>query len=411
LTTHRTRDSRIYIHRGALVSNLGYTLQQAVAALQQTAPAPDWITTTITGDSSRAEDRIPYRLLFPKSVSRLSCEQLLQRSYAAVEGVVDLALNEAGLDAARRKRTAVFLGSSSFLIGAGEQQYKEDILRQQQGDTVSVMPLKDSRFGLLAEYIARCFHLSGETYTFNTACTASANALLCAAKMLSLGRIDHALVVGTELFNETTMLGFNNLELLTRTGMRPFDRRRNGLELGEACAAVVLSRQPVANGERNFYLCGGANLCDTYSISAANPDGSSVVQVIQQALVESGLLASEILAIKTHGTASLMNDDAESSGLNICFTQMPPLCALKPYLGHTLGACGLAELLLFCEALRNGFLPATHRDFEPDDKLGLQLNTQTAATAQPDFAQRRGNYMLNYFGFGGNNTSLLISDL
>jgi len=190
--------------------------------------------------------------------------------------------------------------------------------------------------------------------------------------------------------------------------MRPFDRRRNGLELGEACAAVVLSRAPFADADCHFRLCGGANLCDTYSISAANPDGSSVALVMQQALQESGLSASDILAIKTHGTASLMNDDAESSGLNACFVNKPPLCALKPYLGHTLGACGLSELLLFCAALRAGFLPATHHDFEKDEKLGIQLNTQTSHN---EFFRRKGNYMLNYFGFGGNNTSLIIADV
>jgi 3-oxoacyl-[acyl-carrier-protein] synthase-1 len=85
-------------------------------------------------------------------------------------------------------------------------------------------------------------------------------------------------------------------------------------------------------------------------MSAANPDGSTVAYVIEQALHRAGLPARDITAIKTHGTASLSNDEAEAAGMRRVFAQMPPLTALKPYLGHTLGACGLNELLLFCAA-------------------------------------------------------------
>ena len=80
---------------------------------------------------------------------------------------------------------------------------------------------------------------------------------------------------------------------------------------------------------------------------------------------------------------------------------MPPLTALKPYLGHTLGACGSIELALFGSALSRGFLPPVPGFKQADPALGVQpLTAQAPAPA--------GHYLLNYFGFGGNNTALLL---
>jgi 3-oxoacyl-[acyl-carrier-protein] synthase-1 len=100
----------------------------------------------------------------------------------------------------------------------------------------------------------------------------------------------------------------------------------------------------------------------------------------------------------------LSNDEAEAAGMRRVFAQMPPLTALKPYLGHTLGACGLNELLLFCAAAEQGFLIATPGIGAGDETLGVTLNQSSCELP-------RGNFMLNYFGFGGNNTSLIVSNL
>jgi 3-oxoacyl-[acyl-carrier-protein] synthase-1 len=106
-----------------------------------------------------------------------------------------------------------------------------------------------------------------------------------------------------------------------------------------------------------------------------------------------------------HGTASLLNDEAEAAGLLQLFPTMPPICALKPFLGHTLGACGLTELILMWRSLTDAqpFLPATPGIGADASVLGLTLQ-QTAVVPAA------GLCLLNYFGFGGNNTALLIGN-
>ena len=137
-------------------------------------------------------------------------------------------------------------------------------------------------------------------------------------------------------------------------------------------------------------------------MSAANPDGSTVAMVMQRALQAARLTPRDIDALKAHGTASLLNDEAEAAGMRQLFGELPPLCAMKPWLGHTLGACGLNELLLFCAAADQGFLIGTP-GIAADSDLGVRLNQQPRPLPA-------GNFMLNYFGFGGNNTSLIVAN-
>jgi 3-oxoacyl-[acyl-carrier-protein] synthase-1 len=262
------------------------------------------------------------------------------------------------------------------------------------------MALADSpSFGSLGETVRKRFGFHSADFSFNTACTSSANALWYASRLIHAGTIRYALVLGVEMANHITALGFHGLGLLTRSVMKPFDAGRDGLIPGEAASALLLG----PGNANDFRLLGGANVCDTHSMSAANADGSSIAAVITAALAEAGLPHTAIAAIKAHGTASLLNDEAEAAGLLRIFssTHMPPVCALKPFLGHTLGACGLTELIVFWKAIVAGFVPATAGIGADPSVLGIAL-TQQPYPALP------GAYLLNYFGFGGNNTALLI---
>jgi 3-oxoacyl-[acyl-carrier-protein] synthase-1 len=342
---------------------------------------------------------LPYKLLARGAATDASHLPADQRSrfFRIVDHLVAAAIDAAQLTSAERLRMGLFIGTSSGDIGVQEHEYRSSL----RDDPNALAMPDNSSLGGMALDLCRRFDLRGPDYSFNTACTASANALMYADAMVRSGKLDHALVLGLETFNAITALGFHGLQLLTPTAMRPFSPGRNGLVLGEGCSALVLSHRPTR--PHPFRLIGSGNLCDTHSVSAANPDGSTVARVLGQALRAARLAPDDIAAIKTHGTASLLNDVAEAAGLHRVFTQMPPLTALKPFLGHTLGGCGLNELLLFCAAADEGFLIATPGIGIGDDSLGLTLNQ--GARELP-----RGRFMLNYFGFGGNNTSLIVAN-
>ncbi|MGC3979816.1 MAG: beta-ketoacyl synthase N-terminal-like domain-containing protein [Steroidobacteraceae bacterium] len=378
-----------YFTGAALHTSLGVDLASNLAAVQLAPATP----TRAVAHYAQQQTELPYKLLADRPLQHLDT-----RLDTVIEPLIETALTAAGLTAAQRRKVGLFLGTSSFDICATEDHYRHAL----QQDAQAIAMAESSSLGNLALNICSRFDLRGPSYSFNTACTASANALAYADGMIRSGQLDHALVLGVETFNSITALGFNGLQLLTPTAMRPFSPERNGLVLGEGCSALVLSHDQ--HRATDFRLVASSNLCDTFGMSAANPDGSTIAQVIEQALQRAGLTAGDIAAIKTHGTASLSNDEAESAGMRRVFESMPPLTALKPFIGHTLGACGLNELLLFCGAAEQGFLIGTPGIGMGDEKLGVVLNQQCRELLP-------GYFMLNYFGFGGNNTSLIVSNL
>ncbi|WP_420478905.1 beta-ketoacyl synthase N-terminal-like domain-containing protein [Brevundimonas sp. FT23028] len=389
--------SRSYFVGAGLHTGLGQDVSSNIDALFAAPPAP--VATPVAAGG--LNDAVPALLLRDRPLVDIET-----RLEPVLEAVCAEALEAAGLTADERAGTILLLGSSSVDISRSEAIYQREL-----AEGLDAHPLThNSSLGRLAERLRRRFGLGGPDYTVSTACTASANALIYGDALIRSGRAKHALVVSSESLNIITAMGFQGLNLLSRTGgMKPFDDARGGLVLGEGCGALVISgdRREGADGalsRSGFHLRGAANLCDIFGMSAANPDGSTVLEVIQQALASAGVGAERIAGIKTHGTASLLNDEAESAGMARAFGRVPPLCALKPFIGHTFGACGLNELILFCGLAERGFFPAVPGVCAEPGELGVRF-FQTPQPIDP------GVFMLNYFGFGGNNTSLVIANV
>jgi 3-oxoacyl-[acyl-carrier-protein] synthase-1 len=321
------------------------------------------------------------------------------RMYQITHKVVAKAITDANLTAEQLQETALFLGSTSFSIFISEQKYSQELLSNPDASPIGLTAYEE-----LTNYIKEQFMPKANSFTYHTACTSSVNALLHASKMIDTGKIKHALVVGLEFFNETTLLGFHSLDLISKTKVKPFGIDRDGIILGEACSAIVLSADK-PNHAQPVYIKGGATMVDLDSMTTVKPDGSSIVKVINNALIHAQTNIEDISAIKLHGTASYANDNAEAIGLNILFkNSLPPTVALKPCIGHTLGACGTNELIIFCEYLKGSILPPLPYQYAFDESLGIHISDS-------DIKIENGTFLLNHFGFGGNNSALIISNV
>ncbi|MCJ8500182.1 beta-ketoacyl synthase N-terminal-like domain-containing protein [Desulfatitalea alkaliphila] len=312
---------------------------------------------------------------------------------AILDDTIARAIADAGLRPEEVRQLPIFFGSTSIDIPI----YEEDYRTQRE-----VLSRTSSGYGNIAHEVGRRFDMRGPCYTFTTACTSSANGLLFAAGMIAQGMLARALVVGYDLYSHLGFYGFEALKLITPPPYRPFDRRRQGIIMGEGCGAVILDRQMPAPDA--FACLGGANGCDTFSVTTHDPEGGRIAGVMTEALANAGVTPSRIAAVKAHATGSYHNDQTECNGLRQVFGgQMPPVTGLKPYIGHTVGACGVIELVLFSEAARNGFIPPMAGFEEPDEALGVTPLTQSLAVSG-------GIFLLNYFGFGGNCVSLVIGN-
>jgi 3-oxoacyl-[acyl-carrier-protein] synthase-1 len=319
--------------------------------------------------------------------------------------------------------TGVFLGSSTI-----DYSIAEPIEQNAAGRDPAQITCKRVGGGLYVDRIMNRLGLSGPAITVNTACTSSINALMEAAAMLECGLIDYALVLGLELMLPIVAEGFAQMQLLSPDLLRPFSQNRNGMILGEAVSAVLLGREDTLPSSTWHYL-GGQSMCETHSVTGVDPSGAGIAALIQQVLASTEtnphpacqdnkgdesrvyqagtapgfhIKPEQLTAIKAHGTGGAMMDRAEMSAMETVFADsMPPYFSLKPFIGHTLGGCGLAELILVMASVDRGFIPATPNATPLDE----QFRIPPTSTIIP---VEGGRFMLNYFGFGGNSASCII---
>jgi len=247
----------------------------------------------------------------------------------------------------------------------------------------------------LAKELSKEFGLNEFTMSINTACTSSANALLEASNLINCGVVDYAVVAGLEIFSPIMSSGFYSMQLLSSTYPKPFDKKRDGIVLGEAMGVMLLGKD-----DSKWSLLGGFSNCNSETITSVSQNGDECVEVIKKALKNSKVEAKDITALKAHATGSQSNDLAEINAISKVFDSSLIFTALKPYVGHTIGASGVLEISLFMGAIDDGFIPKTLSCKEPELNNYLPLNENKKC--------KNGIFMCNYFGFGGNNTSLII---
>jgi len=226
------------------------------------------------------------------------------------------------------------------------------------------------------------------------------------ANLIRSGQLDRVIVGGNDALAKFTLNGFNTLMILDRNGCRPFDENRAGLLLGEGAAYLVLEPGEIAVKENRNVLAvvsGYGNANDAYHQTASSPEGKGAYLAMSKALAMSSLMPGEIDYINVHGTGTQNNDLSEGIALQRIFgEQVPPFSSTKGFTGHTLGAAGAVEAVISVLALRHQLAFASPGFTNPMKELKIQpvLHTQTA---------RISHVLTNSFGFGGNNSAVILS--
>lgn len=254
--------------------------------------------------------------------------------------------------------------------------------------------------------IARLVGIECQMTTISTACSSALNAIILGTRMLLRNETDLVLAGGTEALSVFHLNGFNSLMILDHTVCRPFDATRQGLNLGEGAAYLILERTDDARQQKsNFlaYITGWGNRCDAYHQTATSPEGEGAFLAMKDALRMAGLKPEEIDYINAHGTGTPDNDRSESTALHRVFSDsMPPVSSTKSFTGHTTSASGSIETIICLIAMQEKFIPRN---------LGWQNSTTECITPSDRHSNADlHNILCNSFGFGGNDSSLIISD-
>ncbi len=354
----------IYINGYALLSARGKDVKTSVKSIREGNCAPDILDSVMKYYQIEKDHLLSY--------------------YNSIEKIIKDAISQANIAEEDLFNMALFVGTSSAKLPLNESIIKEE-------GTL----LNDLYMDEITQIMADRIGIQGFRTMISTACTSSSNALVQAKEMIESGLIKKAVVVGVELYNLLSIEGFSSFMLLSKNEIKPFDKMRDGIILGEAVSAVVLSREVSP-----FVLLGGAVKVDTASITAPTP--YNLASVMYEVLTNANITADDIHAVKTHSTATKQNDEAEAKALHEVFNKsIPHIITLKPYIGHTMGACGTSELVIFLEALKQGFIPKSIQFEITDPECNI-------VPLQKELKAKQGCYMFNYFGFGGNNSSLVV---
>lgn len=274
------------------------------------------------------------------------------------------------------------------------------------GNTSEVERIMTHDGGTTTRQVAQHFGIHGPVNTISTACSSGVNAIAMGARMLRQGMVQRVIVGGTDGLCRLTANGFNSLMILDQEWCRPMSADRAGLNLGEGAAYLVLEPQEIAEARGAKVLAtvsGWANTNDAYHQTASSPDGDGAYRSMKLALEKAGLSPSDISYINAHGTGTPNNDQSESIAIDRLFGKTkPPISSTKAYTGHTLAAAGAIEAVFCVMALQNQRLLPNLNHSQP-----IAENDWLPVT-EPIEAELK-HVLSNSFGFGGNNSSVVIS--
>lgn len=261
--------------------------------------------------------------------------------------------------------------------------------------------------------IAIKYGIRGYSSTIVTACSAGAQAIAEAYRLIHENSADVVICGGTESpLHPTIVAAFGNARALASgwddptQASRPFDRRRNGFVLGEGAAIMVIERSSHADargGTSYASLIGWGATSDAHHPTMPRPDGDGAAACMRQAISRASLTPGEVGYLNAHGTSTKLGDVAETKAIHAVFgTQSPPVSSIKAMTGHMLGASGAVEAVASVLAVSRGMLPPTHNLDDPDPDCDLDHVRQAARPAAIPTA------LSNSFAFGGHNVSLVF---
>ncbi|MBI6118802.1 beta-ketoacyl-[acyl-carrier-protein] synthase family protein [Salegentibacter maritimus] len=296
--------------------------------------------------------------------------------------------------------TGFISGTSVGGMDATENHFKEFVA----GKTENKRFIRSQHPGFTTEKMAEYFGITGFVSTISTACSSGANAIMLGARMIKAGKLKRVIVGGTDCLTKFTLNGFNALMILSNNPCRAFDEHRNGLNLGEGAAYLVLEAEDILNRKPVLgRLKGYGNANDAFHQTASSENGEGAYLAMQEAIKSAGITPGEIDCINAHGTATKNNDLSESRAIQRIFEAgIPDFSSTKAFTGHTLAAAGALEAVY-------SLLSLSKQEIFPNLNFS-QAMPETGLQPVTEVKQKKLNLILsNSFGFGGNCTSLIFA--
>jgi 3-oxoacyl-[acyl-carrier-protein] synthase II len=329
------------------------------------------------------------------------------------------ALDQAGLperfEGGLAERTGVILGTGLGGVGTLSEGFTINATRGPDRISPFLIPMAIPNIG--AGQIAIQFGMTGPNFTTVSACATGGHAVGEASEIIRRGDADVMIAGGAEAgIVEAMVGGFAAMRALSTRNddpegaSRPFDLGRDGFVIAEGAGVVVLEALDHAEGRGATPLAeliGYGATADASHVTLPAPGGIGAVRAARRAIEKAGITAADIDHVNAHATSTPEGDKAELQAIRTIFgdgAERLSITANKSLMGHTLGAAGAIEAVLTVQTIREGCVPPTINLVDPDpEAAGLDL-TPNRSSVHPI---RVG--LSNSFGFGGQNTALILA--
>ena len=261
--------------------------------------------------------------------------------------------------------------------------------------------LPEDTFANTRSILRENLNLISDPLIISNACISGVLAVNTAADYINTGKYKTVVVIGIDALSDFVVYGFQSLFALSTEASKPFDKNREGISIGEAAGAIIVSSEKL--NDTSFYVnyLGGSASNDANHISGPSRTGEGLYRTVTKTLIRSKISPEDIDFISAHGTGTSYNDEMESIAFDRLELSNTALNSLKGYFGHTLGAAGIIELIMTMSMMENNVMLKS---------MGFDtLGTSKKLNVLAHNCEKEINIALKTAsGFGGGNASVVI---
>lgn len=367
----------VFVVTDNIYTPLGRTTSENFSKLKQNQSA-------VKEHSDKAISSQPfYAALFDKD--ELTDQRYIKFEHLLIASITD-ALKDSDIDATDKK-TVLIISSTKGNISLLETEQNSLELQKRVALSTS------------AKLVADHFGFINQPVIISNACVSGVIAIITGMRLLRTGQYENAVIAGADVISQFILSGFQSFQALSPEVCKPFDKLRNGLNLGEGAATLVLSTNGKYKG--NIKALGGGISNDANHISGPSRTGKELSFAIDQAIKDAGISTSDIGFISAHGTATVYNDEMEANAIALSGLKDVPLNSLKASYGHTLGAAGLIESVVSIRSLQENLVLPT---------LGFEEHgvTQEVNVCSALLEEEVRSFLKTASGFGGCNAAVVF---
>jgi 3-oxoacyl-[acyl-carrier-protein] synthase II len=375
--------------------------------------------------AAEVKDFNPHQMIKGMKILQISDDRrVLFANCAAALAIEDAKLNEKTLS---QIRGGVVFGSGLYLvvprvetvisqgvIYGSETEMRTLVRGFEESKTSPIW----NRANLGTVSVAQQHSIKGPCYTVVSACAASSQAIGQSFRIIQRDEADLILTGGYDsIINTFVVQAFCVLGTMSthndqpQKAMRPFDKNRDGFVLGEGAGVLILEEYEHAlkRGAKVYAeIVGYGTSLDAYSVTDPHPEGRGAVLSMKNSIQDARIKPSEIDYINAHGTATTKNDKIETAAIKKVLADHAyeiPISSTKSMIGHQIIAAGVLELIATVLGMDNDFIPPTINYETPDPDCDLDYVPNRAREQSFQIA------LSNSFGFGGQNSSIIIKKI